>query len=104
MTVRMVRSTIKAEHVTDVEAAFARVVVALEETQTKGVRYAVSRIDGDPGDGGVTFVALVHLDDGVDDPLPALPAFTEFQDGLQRWHAVPPTVEQLTVVGSYQLF
>jgi hypothetical protein len=40
----------------------------------------------------------------VDNPLAALPAFVEFQENLKQWMAEPPTVEQLTVVGSYRLF
>jgi hypothetical protein len=28
----------------------------------------------------------------------------EFQENLKQWMAEPPTVEQMTVVGSYRLF
>jgi hypothetical protein len=99
MNVLMVRSKVKAESVTDVEAAIEKVFSAIEQAQPAGVRYASSRL----GD-GVTFVALLELEDGVDNPLPALPAFVEFQEDLKKWMAEPPTLEQMTVVGSYRLF
>lgn len=37
-------------------------------------------------------------------PLQAIPEFREFQERLPQWLAEPPTVEQLTVIGSYELF
>lgn len=37
-------------------------------------------------------------------PLMALPAVVEFQENLKQWMVEPPTVEQMTVVGSYRLF
>jgi hypothetical protein len=37
-------------------------------------------------------------------PLLALPAFAEFQAGLENWIAEPPDPERLTVVGSYRFF
>ena len=43
-------------------------------------------------------------EDGVDNPLVALPAVVEFQENLKQWMAEPPTVEQMTVIGSYRLF
>ena len=44
------------------------------------------------------------LEDGVDNPLAAIPEFQEFQAGLPTWLAGPPRPEQLTVLGSYGLF
>ena len=49
-------------------------------------------------------MVLLEHKDGVDNPLAALPAFVEFQENLKQWMAEPPTVEQMTVVGSYRLF
>ena len=53
---------------------------------------------------GETFVALVQVDDGVENPTPGLPEFQEFQEGLEDWLAEPPNVQPLTVIGSYRLF
>lgn len=52
----------------------------------------------------MTFVALLEIEDGVDNALPGLPAFQELQEGLKSWVAGPPNAEPLQVVGSYRLF
>ena len=99
MKVLMVRSKVKPEHVAEVEAAVEKVFSAISQAQPKGVRYASSKLPD-----GVTFVALLELDTGVDNPLPGLPAFREFQENLKNWVAEPPVPEQMEVVGSYRLF
>jgi hypothetical protein len=52
----------------------------------------------------VTFVVLLALDDGIDNPLLAVPEFREFQENLRKWIIEPPLPDQLTVLGSYRLF
>jgi hypothetical protein len=99
MNVVMVRSRIKEESVAEVEAAIEKVFSAIKQAQPAGVRYASSRLAD-----GVTFVVLLELEGGVDNPLAAVPAFVEFQEDLKKWIAEPPTVEQMTVIGSYRLF
>lgn len=99
MPVLMVRSKVKAENVADVEAAVEKVFSAIHEAQPTGVRYASAKLSD-----GVTFLAMLELDDPTANPLVGLPAFTEFQADLEQWMAEPPTAEQLTVVGSYALF
>jgi hypothetical protein len=61
--VLMVRSKVKAESVAEVEAAITKVFSAIERAQPAGVRYASSRLED-----GVTFVALLELEGGVDNP------------------------------------
>ncbi len=99
MNVLLVRSKVKAANVTEVEAAVKRVFAALQQEQPKGIRYTSCRLSD-----GVTYVALLELDDGVDNPLPALTEFREFQENLKNWMAEPPISEQLTVIGSYRFF
>ncbi|HEX6418085.1 MAG TPA: hypothetical protein VFZ77_06300 [Acidimicrobiales bacterium] len=99
MHVLMVRSQVKAENVADVEAAVEKVFTAIHEAQPAGVRYATAKLSD-----GVTFVAMLELDDPKANPLVDLPAFTEFQASLGQWMAGPPAAEPLTVVGSYRLF
>jgi hypothetical protein len=72
---------------------------AIRRAQPEGIRYASCRLAD-----GVTCVALLEVDDGVENPLPALPEFRELQESLSGWVAEPPTPEQLTVVGSYRFF
>ncbi|GHO85871.1 hypothetical protein KSZ_38770 [Dictyobacter formicarum] len=95
----MIRSKVKAEHVTEVEAAARRVFAALQQAQPDGIRYSSCRLSD-----GVTYMALLELDEGVENPLPSLPEFREFQENLKNWMAEPPIPEQLTVVGSYRFF
>ena len=99
MKVLMVRSKVKAEHVAAIEAAGERLFAALQQTQPQGMRYTTCRLPD-----GVTYVNLIAIDDGVDNPLLALPEARAFQEGLKNWLAEPPTSEQLTVFGSYRFF
>jgi hypothetical protein len=75
------------------------VFAAIEQAQPRGVRYASCRLPD-----GVTYVAVLALEDPPANPLVAIPAFAEFQENLKGWLAEPPSVEQLTVAGSYALF
>lgn len=99
MNVLTVRAKVKEENVADVEAAAEKVFAAVEQEQPGNVRYASCKLSD-----GVTFVVLLQVQEGTDNPLPALPAFQEFQENLKSWVAEPPVPEQLTVVGSYRLF
>jgi hypothetical protein len=102
MNVIMVRAKVKAESVADVEAAARTMFAAIGKAQPEGVRYASCRLPD-----GVTFVALLAVEDGADgadNPLAAVPEFREFQENLKGWIAAPPTPEQLTVIGSYRFF
>jgi len=95
----MIRSKIQATHVTDIEAAVKRVFAALDREQPQGIRYASCRLSD-----GVTYVIILSLDDGIENPLPSLPEFRDFQEGLTQWMAEPPRPEPLTVIGSYRFF
>ena len=98
MEVLMVRSKIKAEGVTDVEAAVKKMLVALDAAQPEGLRYGSLLVDGD------TFIALRHLDDSAHNPLENLPEYKELLEVVEGVRAAPPLVEMWTVVGSYRLF
>ena len=99
MRVWMVRAKVKDDQVEAIEAAGQRIFEALEREQRQGIRYAVCRLPD-----GVTYINLLELDDGVDNPLLDLPEGQAFQEGLKTWIAEPPTSELLTVVGSYRVF
>jgi hypothetical protein len=98
MNVMMVRAKVKPESAAEAEAATRRMFSALAEARPVGVHYASCKL----GD-GVTFVALVALDDPENNPLPSIPEWVAFQQSLEGWRDGPPAVEQLTVVGSYGL-
>jgi hypothetical protein len=99
MSVMMVRAKVKPESVADVEAAATSMFAAIDAAQPQGVRYASCQLPD-----GETFVVLLALADGTDNPLASVPAFTEFQQNLAQWIAEPPIPEQLRVVGTYRLF
>jgi hypothetical protein len=101
MNVLMVTSKVKEEHVVDAQTATEKVIQALEQAQPAGVRYAVTMLSD-----GVTIVAFLELGQEGEHPLRALalPAYEELLENLNQWRAGPPTVENMTVIGSYRLF
>src|SRR3954454_19643897 len=99
MSVLTVRAKLKEEHVADAEAAVKRMFAAIEREQLEGIRYASVRLED-----GVTFLAVLELEDGAENPLPGLPEAQEFYAGLPGWYAEAPEVGQGTVIGSYRLF
>jgi len=98
MNVMMIRAKIKEENIADAQAATDKVIQALEEARPADVRYAVSRLSD-----GVTLVAFLQMEPGQEHPLRTLPAYAEMLENLKEWYAEPPTVDHMTVIGSYQL-
>jgi hypothetical protein len=99
MSVQMVQARIKAERVTGVQAAAKKVFAAINAAQPEGIRYASGVLPD-----GETFVALLQVDDGVENPLPGFPEFREFLEGVVASRAEPANVQPLEVIGSYRLF
>ena len=99
MNVMMVRAKIKEENIADAQAATEKVIQALGQARPADVRYAAAKLSD-----GVTFVALLELEPDGGIPLRELPEYAELLENLKQWYAEPPTVEHMTVVGSYQLF
>jgi hypothetical protein len=99
MNVMIVRAKIKEENVADAQAATDKVIQALEQAHPADVRYTVAKLSD-----GVTLLAFLKLEPGQEHPLRTLPAYAEMLENLKEWYAEPPTVEHMTVVGSYQLF
>jgi hypothetical protein len=99
MTVLIAEAKIKAERVTDLQAAASKMFAAIDEAQPEGVRYAWCLLPD-----GETFVALVQLEDGVENPIVGLPEYRELQGSVEDWLAGPPKSGPVTVVGSYRLF
>jgi hypothetical protein len=97
MNVLMVRAKLKEENVADAQAATRKVIQALEQARPADVRYTVLS-------DGTTFIALLELRPDGSHPLATMPAYTELVEQLKDWYAEPPTVERVTVLGSYQLF
>jgi len=99
MNVMMIRAQLKAETVSEIDAAAEKMFSAIKAAQPGGVKYASLRLAD-----GVSAVALLALEDPADNQLQAIPEFREFQEQLPEWLAEPPIVEPATVLGSYELF
>ena len=97
MALQIVRAGIKPGHAADLEAAAAKVFTALSELQPQGLRYASLRLADD------SYLIVLDVADGTDNPLPSIAAFQEFQAGLQRWLYGAPVIESASVVGSYRV-
>jgi hypothetical protein len=102
MKLTMVRYKVKADRVAENEALLAKVFEATAKAKPAGIHYASFKLED-----GVTFVALVHLDEKVNpngNPLLELPEFKEFQANIADRCEVMPATEVLTSVGAYQFF
>jgi hypothetical protein len=97
MALQIVRAGVKPEHAADLEASAGKVYAALRELQPDGLRYASLRLADD------SYLILVEVADGTGNPLPAIPAFQEFQAALPGWLSGPPVIETASVVGSYRV-
>jgi NAD(P)-dependent dehydrogenase (short-subunit alcohol dehydrogenase family) len=84
MSVQIAQVKIVAESVTDVQAATRKMFAAIDAAEPEGIRYA-SLLLAD----GETFVAVVQVDDGVENPIPAFPEFRELQELVAASRAEP---------------
>jgi hypothetical protein len=99
MSVTMVRQKVKDENVEEGEAAVRHLFATFDRVGLEGVRYASPRVADSS-----TFVILFELEEGIEDPRMAIPEYVQFLERLKDWVDGPPVIEQLDVVGSYNLF
>jgi hypothetical protein len=99
MSVTMVRQKIKDGSVEEAEAAVRDLFATFDRVGLEGVRYASTRVVDSS-----TFVILFELAEGIEDPRMAIPEYPRFLEQLEGWVDGPPVIEQLDVVGSYNLF
>ena len=98
MPVMMFRANVKSEHVAEVEAAAKTVFSALQDIQPQpqSMHCAAYKLSD-----GETFVIMLELAEGTENPLNSVPAYRQFLQSLKAWLVEPASQEQLTVVGSY---
>jgi hypothetical protein len=99
MSVTMVRQKVKDGSVEEGEAAVRDLFATFDRVGLEGVRYASTRVVNSS-----TFVILFELEEGIEDPRLAIPEYLRFLEQLKGWLDGPPVIEQLDVVGSYNLF
>ena len=96
MSVTLVRQKIKDGSVEEGEAAVRDLFASFDRVGLEGVRYASTRVVDSP-----TFVILLELAEGIEDPRPAIPEYLRFLEQLKGWVDGPPVIEHLDVVGSF---
>ncbi|HKD33415.1 MAG TPA: hypothetical protein VKB73_08090 [Gaiellaceae bacterium] len=99
MSVRLLHQKVKDESVEEAEAAVRDMFATLDRMRPEGIRYASTRVADSS-----TFVAVLELVDGSEDRLTAIPEFRRFVEQLEDLRDGPPVIEELEVVGSYNLF
>jgi hypothetical protein len=99
MTVMMLRYQVADEGAGEVAAAAKAVFASLDADRPKGLHYAYGRLaDGD-------FVALMELDEGVENPLFGIEAARALQATIAKWVVGDaPAPQPLDLLGSYGLF
>ena len=75
----------------------AAVFAELKAAQPQDLRYMSLRLEDD------TFIHVVETADDSASPLPKLPAFAAFQNGIRERCAEPPVPKGATVVGNYRM-
>ena len=75
----------------------AAVFAELKAVKPEGLRYMSLRLEDD------TFIHFVESADDGASPLPKLPAFAAFQNGIRERCAEPPVPKGATVVGNYRM-
>jgi hypothetical protein len=93
----MVRYQVANEGVADIVGAIEAAFAAVEAQQPAGVRWAYYRRAD-----STEFVALLELDDGVENPLLGIGPARELRSAVARWVAGDaPTPLPLDLLGSY---
>ncbi|HEU5152260.1 MAG TPA: hypothetical protein VFU19_17350 [Iamia sp.] len=96
MTLQIVRLTTTEADRPEVEAALTAAVAALAEADPPGVRYAALRLGDEP-----SYLLVLHLDEGVANPLPALPAARALREAMPAWAGGPVAPVDATVVAAH---
>lgn len=98
MTLQVVRYTARPEQAEETETAIRDLFAAVETARPQGIRYLAARIADRPD-----FLMLLHLAEGVLNPLPGIPEAAAFRRRLAARAVAPPAPEPATVLGSYRM-
>ncbi|WP_405146588.1 hypothetical protein OG589_05055 [Sphaerisporangium sp. NBC_01403] len=97
MSVMMIRYQVAEDGVEDVAGAVEAAFAALASRRPEGLRYSYYRAAG-----GTEFVAMLELDEGVENPLPGMGVAQELRATVAKWIVgEPPAPQTLDVLGSY---
>ncbi|MGC5015441.1 hypothetical protein ACLQ2R_32175 [Streptosporangium sp. DT93] len=99
MPVLMIRYQVADEGAEEVADAVRATFAEVGERRPDGIRYACLRLAG-----GTEFVALLELDEGVENPLPGMEAARRLRAAVTRWAVEPgPVPRPVEVLGSYRV-
>jgi hypothetical protein len=97
MPLLMIRYQVAEEGVAPVLTAVKAAFEALTAQRPSGIRFAYYRRPGT-----TELLALLELDEGIENPLPAISAARELQAAVAKWVVGdPPTPQPLEVLGTY---
>jgi hypothetical protein len=97
--VLMITYQVADDGVAEVTSAIEKAFAAVEAERPGGLRYAYLR-RADSGE----FLALLQLDEGVENPLPGIQAARELQATVARWATGPgPVPQPFELVGDYRM-
>jgi hypothetical protein len=100
MTTVMMHACAEPQPAGKIETAVTAMFSAIKEEKPEGIRYTAYRVGAAP-----TFVVLLEVQEGFENPLPAIAAVGRFQQDLRGgWLAEPPSMNQLAVVDEYRSF
>lgn len=99
MNVQMVRFTVKTEFVSQFESSVDKIMHAIHKLDPTGVRYSIYRSGANQ-----SFIGLLEIEDGIGNPLLALPEGQAFMAGIEHWLETPPAREPLTILGNFNSF
>lgn len=98
MPLQVVRFTTRPEHIYEVESAIGELFSAVEQAQPTGMRYLATRHPDRP-----RFELLLHLADGVDNPLPTITRAARFREQMAGWALSTPAPVPAVVLGRYRI-
>jgi hypothetical protein len=99
MPVLMVRYQVADEGVAEVTAAVESAFKAVDASRPEGVRYAYLRCSGSRD-----FIALLDLDEGVENPLPGIEEARQLQATVAKWAVgSAPAPRPVEVLGAYRM-
>ncbi|MFJ2914418.1 hypothetical protein ACIO8F_34565 [Streptomyces sp. NPDC087228] len=98
MPVLMIRHQVADEGVAEVVEAIEAAFAAVEAQRPEGIRYAyLRRTDS------AEFIALLDLDEGVENPLPGLETARQLQTTVAKWAVgTGATPQPFDVLGAYR--
>jgi hypothetical protein len=99
VTILAVQFTVREDNRVEVKSALENMTRAIQREHPAGVRFASCRFPD-----GLTFLNVLQLDDGVDNPMPGIEECRSFQQSRPKWAVGPaPTPQSVSAIGSYDL-